>query len=245
MSELGLCPRFINGFKEKYNMEPTCLSHYFKCGSLNENRRRMYKYEFNCEIPEFTDHCVCGQPIKNNLLAANEELNHIIIVGSCCWSHFSDNKCSKMCIRCNKIRVNIRSKDLICKECRPAYRKEEQIRQRAEKKLERKAREVEEKRGREERMLKERNDKIQANIDAGYCTSCAALIYDGRRSKCCLKCTVKYDGNRELSAGPHAGKTYDEVFENHKDYVKEVYRNKRDRDDYELFFYEWLVLKID
>ena len=115
----NISQKFINGLREKYNMEFDEIKNYIYCGGNYDQHYNYYKACFdNAPLPDAENKCICNNKIINNCYIRkdiNTEVDDIIIVGSCCISKFLPNGFNRYCGQCGE--VHQRRKYNICFDC--------------------------------------------------------------------------------------------------------------------------------
>lgn len=112
--------KFIKGLRDNAGLDISDLSEFdFVGGSRNTDT--WFKYFEQCcpgqQQPPYTNECVCGQ----NSLIKNYYLKHrttdkIIIIGSECYTKFTDKGMHRECLSCGDIHRN--TSDNLCNKCR-------------------------------------------------------------------------------------------------------------------------------
>jgi hypothetical protein len=129
----GLSKKFINGLREKYNMDYEDVKTWIFCGGHADpncenppSQFKAYENYFklcfpNMPFPDIEDRCICDVKLMHNCYIrqnVGEPIDNILIVGSCCIEHFIDAGKVRKCEKCSSDHRN--RKDNLCISCRKA-----------------------------------------------------------------------------------------------------------------------------
>jgi len=117
--DTGISRRFREGLAE-YNLSPEEITNgsWKYAGGTNERHRKYFQTAYKeYDLPDVTDKCICGHPIKENCFIYNKETETFLIMGNCCIKRFLPTEHSgRTCSICEKPHRN--RKDNLCNSCR-------------------------------------------------------------------------------------------------------------------------------
>ena len=112
----GVSKRFKTGLK-KYNISLEDLKqNWWYMGGNSKSHLIYFKNNYNENLPEFDNYCICGHKIKTNCYITDGD--NVLICGENCIANILNNK-KKSCIKCNTIHRN--KMDNLCKVCRKKF----------------------------------------------------------------------------------------------------------------------------
>jgi hypothetical protein len=116
---MDLSTKFLNGLKEKYNMEFDDIKDWIYCGGSYNQHYNYFKVCYpKTDLPEYNELCICNTKIVHNCYirpSIDAPVETILIVGSCCIEKFLPNGFTRFCERCSE--VHKRTKYNICFDC--------------------------------------------------------------------------------------------------------------------------------
>ena len=115
--------RFFSALQKKYNVSQAEIERgdWVYAGGSEGRRLRYWNLRTHGqEIPDLTDHCVCGHYIRENCYIENSKDHdniEILVLGNCCIKRFLPKEArGRTCEKCRSQHRN--RKDNLCNACR-------------------------------------------------------------------------------------------------------------------------------